>query len=412
MEYSIITNIVMKFYKVDALAVDWTSIIYMAIYPIIVVPVSFIIDRKGLRVAALIGGLGTTLAAAVKVLSVRRALFYVVLIGQAIGSTVQVFVLCLPTKIAAVWFKPSEASTACAIGVFGTQLGFALGFLVPPTLVKNSDNIISIESDLRRLCWGLAISMIPVSIAILFFFPSYPPLPPSEAQEQARKIRPPTFSEFFHSFKEILRREGFLFHTLAYGINIGVFASVGTFLNQFVLQYFSNGEEDAGRMAFFAVVCGMAGSVLFGVFLDKTKKYKETTLLVYFMTTLSAVLFLGTLPLGNMSLVYLTYAMFGIFSNSYMSVGYELAVEITFPLNESTATGILNAATQAFGVFAVLGLGKLNERYGAAWALASQVFLLLIGTYFTHRVPNEMRRQEALSININGDYVNDTQNVK
>lgn len=46
MEYSIITSIVTRYYNVSSLAVDWTSIIYMALYPIIVVPVSYLIDKK------------------------------------------------------------------------------------------------------------------------------------------------------------------------------------------------------------------------------------------------------------------------------------------------------------------------------------------------------------------------------
>lgn len=46
MEYAIIASIVTKYYNVSTLTVDWTSIIYMAIYPIIVVPVSYIIDKK------------------------------------------------------------------------------------------------------------------------------------------------------------------------------------------------------------------------------------------------------------------------------------------------------------------------------------------------------------------------------
>lgn len=45
-EYSIITNIIMRFYKVSSLAVDWTSIMYMAIYTPLVVPASYIIDKK------------------------------------------------------------------------------------------------------------------------------------------------------------------------------------------------------------------------------------------------------------------------------------------------------------------------------------------------------------------------------
>lgn len=46
MQYSIIASIVARYYKVSTLAVDWTSIIYMSVYPIIVVPVSYLIDKQ------------------------------------------------------------------------------------------------------------------------------------------------------------------------------------------------------------------------------------------------------------------------------------------------------------------------------------------------------------------------------
>lgn len=45
-EYPIITNIVMRYYNVSTVAVDWTSIIYMALYPPLVIPASYIIDKK------------------------------------------------------------------------------------------------------------------------------------------------------------------------------------------------------------------------------------------------------------------------------------------------------------------------------------------------------------------------------
>ncbi|XP_074030571.1 choline/ethanolamine transporter flvcr2a-like [Leptinotarsa decemlineata] len=345
--------------------------------------------------AALIGGLGTALAAAVKVFSIRRDLFYVVLIGQAIGSTAQVFILCIPTKIAAVWFKDSEASTACALGVLGTQAGFALAFLISPTLVKNSEDVVSIGSDLRVLCQGLAIFMIPVCIAIIFFFPRQPPLPPSVAQKQARKLKSKTFNEFLVSFKAGITQKAFIYHLIAFSINIGVFESVGTLQNQFILQYFPDSEEDAGRMACISVICGIFGAILNGIFLDKTRLFRETTLFNYALTTLSVVLFMVTLLWKKIVLVYLSYVMFGCFGNCYFTVGFELAVEITYPLDESTSSGLLNASTQVFGVVTVLMLGKLNEHFGALWSLFSQVILLLIGTYLTYRIPNVKKRQEA-----------------
>lgn len=45
-EYCSITPIVVKYYNVSTLAVDWTSIIYMAMYPFLVIPASYIIDKK------------------------------------------------------------------------------------------------------------------------------------------------------------------------------------------------------------------------------------------------------------------------------------------------------------------------------------------------------------------------------
>lgn len=46
MEYSIITNIITKYYNVSPLTVDWTSIIYMILYPMMVVPVSYFVQVK------------------------------------------------------------------------------------------------------------------------------------------------------------------------------------------------------------------------------------------------------------------------------------------------------------------------------------------------------------------------------
>lgn len=45
-EYSIITNIVTRYYNVSTVTVDWTSIIYMALYAPLVFPASYLLDKK------------------------------------------------------------------------------------------------------------------------------------------------------------------------------------------------------------------------------------------------------------------------------------------------------------------------------------------------------------------------------
>ena len=48
---------------------------------------------------------------------------------------VKSFILEMPPKIAAVWFPATEVSTATSVGVFGNQVGIALGFLIPPLII-------------------------------------------------------------------------------------------------------------------------------------------------------------------------------------------------------------------------------------------------------------------------------------
>jgi uncharacterized protein with PQ loop repeat len=44
-QYSIITNIVMRYYNVSSYAVDWTSIVYMLIYVPLVFPASYVVEK-------------------------------------------------------------------------------------------------------------------------------------------------------------------------------------------------------------------------------------------------------------------------------------------------------------------------------------------------------------------------------
>lgn len=58
--------------------------------------------------AALIGCIGTLIGTGVKVFSIGNDLFVIVMIGQTIVSSSQLLIICLPPKLASVWFKPNE----------------------------------------------------------------------------------------------------------------------------------------------------------------------------------------------------------------------------------------------------------------------------------------------------------------
>lgn len=123
-QYGIISNIFMKFYNVDSFTIDWMSMIYMLTYIPFIFPVTWLLDKKGLRVIAIVATALNCAGTWIKVTSVRRDLFAVTFLGQFCCSCAQVFILGMPSRIASVWFGSKEVSTACSIGVFGNQVGY------------------------------------------------------------------------------------------------------------------------------------------------------------------------------------------------------------------------------------------------------------------------------------------------
>ncbi len=70
----------------------------------------------------ILGSVTTTLAAWINVLAAHPDRFYLVMIAQLLSSLGQVFVMSVPPNLAAIWFGPDQVSSACAIGVFGSQV--------------------------------------------------------------------------------------------------------------------------------------------------------------------------------------------------------------------------------------------------------------------------------------------------
>merc|ERR1712029_486119 len=144
-------------------------------------------------------------------------------------------------------------------------------------------------------------------------------------------------------------------------------------------------------------ICGMAGSMVCGIILDKTHAYKTTTLAVYGCSFIGMIIYTITLRGGYLSLVYVTAALLGFFMTGYLPLGFEFAAEITFPESEGTSSGLLNASAQVFGILCTMGAERLldytnNEDRIANGMLAVE---LLIGTIMTAMIKPDYRRQAA-----------------
>lgn len=134
-------------------------------------------------------------------------------------------------------------------------MGNAIGFIMPPMIVKNHDNIMDIGKDLSYLFYSVAIPTTPIALLvflcestefdcsyvkkIVLVFKSEPPSPPSMAQVKLRKQKQEfSFKLFFRSYKALLTNKPFIYAMISYGLNLGVYNGVCTMLNQFMLVHF------------------------------------------------------------------------------------------------------------------------------------------------------------------------------
>jgi len=119
LEYSIITNIItryyifykirsfvcknirvffcilFRYYGVSSLMVNWTSMSYMAFYVVFIFPVSYVIDRCGLRWTIIVGAGLNCLGSWIKMFSIQPNKFYVAFIGHSAAAFAQVTALNL-----------------------------------------------------------------------------------------------------------------------------------------------------------------------------------------------------------------------------------------------------------------------------------------------------------------------------
>ncbi|XP_014037805.1 choline/ethanolamine transporter flvcr2a isoform X1 [Salmo salar] len=393
-QYGIINNIFMKFYNVDSFAIDWMSMIYMLTYIPFIWPVSWLLDKKGLRLIALLATAINCLGTWIKVASVKQNLFWVTMLGQFAGSLSQVFILGMPSRLASVWFGSEEVSTACSIGVFGNQLGIAIGFLVPPILVPNVDDMDELAYHISIMFYITAGMATVIFILVVFMFQEKPEIPPTLAQVQARSTPPEEYS-YMASILRLLRNLPFMLLVISYGLNVGCFYAVSTLLNRMIIEHYPGEEVNAGRIGLTIVIAGMVGSLICGIWLDKTKTYKQTTLAVYLMSFMGMVVYAFTLNLGHIWVVFVTSGALGFFMTGYLPLGFEFAVELTFPEGEGTSSGLLNCSAQIFGIIFTIGQGKIIDHFGT---FAGNIFLcvfLLIGTIMTAFIKSDLRRQKA-----------------
>jgi len=241
---------------------------------------------------------------------------------------------------------------------------------------------------------GAAVTSI-LFILVLLFFRKCPPEPPSLAQAAA--VERAASVKYLDSLRQLLLNKPFCLLFITYGLNTGCYYAIGTLLNPIVLYYFEDETDNAGNIGVTLVLSGVVGSILCGIWLDRTKLFKETTVLIYLLSFVSMVAFSFTLLYNYIAIVFVCGALLGFFMTGYLPVGFEFAAEITYPEPEGTSSGLLNASAQIFGIILTIGIRAMNTnvRHGYLKGNLTLSAVLLLGVIGTMLIRSDLRRQAA-----------------
>ncbi|XP_063586186.1 solute carrier family 49 member 4 homolog isoform X2 [Penaeus indicus] len=353
---------------------NWGTIMFV----VGIVPMCWLMEAKGLR-AGVLACAGLVAAGTVMRIipfATSSDVFFTVmshLCAICVGLAATL-VMAAPPTIAAVWFPPEERTTATAVSQVMNQLG-NVGSYMEPLLVRaprNGTTAEEIRSDIKLLLYIDAAIGVALLAAILVYFPTKPPLPPSVTSSVKRY-------DFKTSLKEVFRNRDLLLVTISFGITVGIPLTWLSVLN-FSLLELGIDQDDAMWIGILAVVLSGASGLLAGRVTDVVYGYVKVSLILLMEATLACFFWFFLLAWGAVEVTrwQVYFSVIGSLALNFATAPLfmELAVEASYPCPEVVVGGMLTGADNFVGLLFLLIFFIPNIGY--AWVTYS---LLATGAF-------------------------------
>ncbi|TRY84837.1 hypothetical protein DNTS_002280 [Danionella cerebrum] len=356
----------------------------------------WIMDKKGLRASLLLSAFFMVLGAALRSVPLQELLYRRWLIhgGQFLNGLAGPTIMSAGPLLSTTWFAPDQRATATAIASLFSYLGSACAFLIGPLAVPAPNDTIKLGSAIHwnqnhianriQLVLYTEFGMIAaLFVAVLFYFPSRPPIPPSVAAASQRL-------SYRNSICRLLSNMRFLMIALAYSVPTGVAAGWGGVLDM-ILTPANVSQVDAGWIGFWSIVGGCVFGIAMARFADYIRGMLKLILVLMFAGaslaatwfTLTCLTRLTHLP-STKATLYTSCILVGIFINSSVPIFLELFIETVYPVPEGITCGVVTFLSNLFTglllsflTFSFTDLSWLN------WCLTgSCIFSLLLLLFF------------------------------
>ena len=369
--YAPITGPATAYYGVTDLQIGLLSMVFMIAFIPLSIPVSWVIDTYGFRIAV---SIGVVLMSIFGILRGLAGTNYTLVLSSTIGiAAAQPFLLNAWTKVPANWFAIEERATAVGIITLGNLIGTALGLVLTPILFET----MSIPT-IQLIYGGIAAFS---AILFIIFSRETPPTPPCPPGGEVRAL-------MLDGLKHALTVRPFWFGLIISFIGLGIFNGITTWIENIVRPRGFT-PTDAGTLGALMIAGGVIGAVVIPALSDKQRK-RQLYLYVAFIGAIPGLT--GLTFATTSTLLFASAFIMGFFLVSAMPIAMQYAAEVTHPTPEGTSNGLIQLFGQASAVFVFIMEALKNSDGSFTPALLLAIGLLTISIFFISQMkdPQEL----------------------
>ena len=373
--YAPITGPAAKFYGVDDLQIGLLSMSFMIAFIPLSIPVSWVIDTYGFRLAISIGAI---MMGIFGILRGMAGTNYTLVLWSTFGiAAAQPFLLNTWTKVPANWFALEERATAVGLVTLASLVGTALGMVLTPILIE------SMSIPTVQLIYGGVAAFSTVLFIILAR--ETPPTPPCPPGQEVRAL-------MLDGLKNALTVKAFWFDLAIAFIGLGIFNGVTTWVES-IIRPRGFTPTDAGTLGALMIVGGVIGAVAIPTLSDKQHK-RQLYLYVAFIGAIPGLI--GLTFATTSTLLFASAFILGFFLTSAMPIAMQYGAEVTHPTPEGTSNGLIQLFGQASVVFVFIMEALKNSDGSFTPALLFAIGLLVISIFFISNMkdPRELAQNK------------------
>ncbi|XP_066920235.1 uncharacterized MFS-type transporter C09D4.1-like [Clytia hemisphaerica] len=386
-----VTNLVSKHYNQSPTLIEWSTNIFLFLYIWFAIPASYLTNKFGIRKTLILTCCLNVLSTVFHMPGYHSNRFFYYFVGQIPAAISYSFVLQMPSQISACWFPVNERASSTAIGAFMNTFGVALAYLQSTNIVTEQITEVNIEDDVKSLFLFQMVIAVLVAIITIAFFIEKPDNPPST-------INKTTFDpNFFESIKILMKDYNFVMLSQTFGVCTGILYTLAVLINPLITAKFPVGHvKMIGWLGFTFLMISYASSSIFAIWIDKFSSYRTISILLnicsFWVWLLFTVFFLET---NDFTILFFLFTILGFVGLPYSYLGLEHAVEVTYPIPESTSSVFILMVSNLYTFIFVLAFGEMiNSRY---LYLTCYSFLFLYGVSSTLAIitKTELKRKKA-----------------